>query len=128
MHGALEMSLAREAGEAELELSIKVQPGLRFDVTLALHNTDELWLGAGELWVSWFPCTSAEVVRQYREAVDGLLSGRYRIVEYRRWGRLVKAFLQRPNGPDWQNIHRYYRSWPFVWLCTDVRALHNLPG
>ncbi len=109
-HGGLEMRIEPDAGISELEVTIKAQPGLKFDVTLALHNVDELHLGAGELWVSWFPCTIDDVVRQYREAVDGLLSGRYRILEYRRWGHVVKAYLLRPSGSHWQNVHRYYRS------------------
>jgi len=126
-HGALVMNLERHLGVVEVELTIKAQAGLKFDVTLSLVNEDELYLGAGELWVSWFPCTSDDVVRQYRDAIEGVLSGRYRILEYRRWGRLVKAYLQRPNGAAWQNVHRYYSSWPFSWLCTDVRAVQNLP-
>jgi hypothetical protein len=127
-HGALVTNLERDVGVVELELMIKAQAGLKFDVTLNLVG-DELQLGAGEFWASWFPCMINDVVRQYRDAVDGLLSGRYRILEYRRRGGLVKAYLQRPNGSDWQNVAaRYYRRWPFTWWCTDVRALQNLPG
>lgn len=60
---------------------------------------------------------------------DGLLSGRYRILEYRRRGSLVKAYLQRPNGSEWQNVAaRYYRCRLFTWWRTDVRALQNLPA
>jgi hypothetical protein len=33
VHGALEMSLARDAGGVELELTMSAQPGLRFDIT-----------------------------------------------------------------------------------------------
>jgi hypothetical protein len=127
-HGALVMNLERDLGVVELELTIEAQAGLNFDVTLNLVG-DELQLGAGEFWATWFPCTSNDVVRQYRDAVDGLLSGRYRILEYRRWGSLAKAYLQRPNGSQWQNVAaRYYRCWLFTWWCTDVRALQNLPG
>lgn len=127
-HPILAMRLENPAGLAELEMTIVKRPGLKFDVILALHNSDELHLGAGELWVSWFPCTSASVANQFRDAVTGLLSGRCRILEYRRWGSLVKAFLQRPEGNEWKTVHRYYRSWPFAWLCSDVRALQNLPA
>ena len=127
-HATLAMTIARDCGAIELEMVIKAQPGLEFDVTLYLDNEDELGLGAGELWVTWFPCTRPEVVRQYREAVDGLLSGRFRILEYRRWGSVVKAYLQRPHDGSWQNVHRHVHSWPFTWLCTDVRALQNLSG
>jgi len=127
-HAALRMSLEVVSGSVELELCIPAQPGLAFDVTLSLKDVDELQLGAGAFWVSWFPCTDASVVRRYREAVDGVLTGQYRILEYRRRGRLVKAYLQRPVGDGWTNMHRYDQGWPFAWFYTDVRAVQNRAG
>jgi len=85
-------------------MSIPRQPGLLFDVQLNLQNIDELHLNASALWVSWFPCTKPQIVEEYFEAVSGLLSGRFRILEHWRGTRVVRAELQRPSQEGWRTI------------------------
>ena len=58
-------------------------------------------------WLEWFPCTDTGVVAQYREAVTGLLSGAYRIVEHHIGNLVVKAQLQRPSAGGWQTVGKW---------------------
>ncbi len=99
------LSMTIEADHAQVDVNVEIrrQPGLAFDVNLN-QQSDELHLGAGSFWLEWFPCTVPEVVEHYRDAVEGLLSGRYRIVEHK-IGRIpVRAELQRPRGGRWEMI------------------------
>jgi len=114
-----------ESSEGDPELTIPVQPGLRFEVSLYLYG-DALHVCAGEFSGEWFSSTRSEVVSQYVDAVTGLLEGRLRIVEHFRGERLVKAFLQRPMSSGWANISRYYRGFSLPWLRTRQRVLQNL--
>ena len=61
-------------------MDIPSQPGLLFNVSINLQQ-DELYLDVGARWLEWFPCTDADVVAKFREAVRGVLSGTFRIVE-----------------------------------------------
>jgi hypothetical protein len=109
----------------ECSVLIPKQPGLDFDTHLNLQNGDELHLNAGDFWCSWFPCSDLEVVTRYREAVVGILSGRYRILEYRRWGRVVKADLQAPDAQGWKTVAKSRGAFlPVAWG-TTTRELRN---
>jgi hypothetical protein len=99
----LRMTIESDHAEVDLNVDIRSQPGLCFNVNLNQQG-DELHLSAGMFWLEWFPCTVPEVVEHYRDAVEGLLSGRYRIVEYR-IGRIpVRAELQQPRDDGWVMI------------------------
>ena len=79
----------------------------------------------GVFWVEWFPCTKPEVARAYAEAVKGLLSGQFRIVEFLQGGRPVKAILQRPTGEGWAVVARWSElHLPLPWGRTQ-RVLQN---
>ena len=80
------------------------QPGLDFEVNINLQNCDELHLLAETLWSTWFPIGEERVFEKFIDAVFGLLSGDYRIVEHRLWGSLTKTELQKPCGHEWQSI------------------------
>jgi hypothetical protein len=97
----LTMRLERQHEHVELNMDIPRQPGLIFDVNVNLQG-DELHLGAGPLWYTWFPCTDPQRVAEFREAVHGVLSGRFRIVEHLRGRRTVGAELQRPGHDGWE--------------------------
>ncbi len=99
----LSMELHLEHPHVDLLMDVPRQDGLAFDVNLNLQG-DALHLSAGSFWLEWFPCVDPEVVAGYRDAVTGLLSGRYRIIEYYAGRRAVKAQLQRPVGEAWQTI------------------------
>ena len=87
-----------------LNIDIPQQNGMSFKVNLYLEG-DELHLCAGDLlWLEWFPCNESEIVQKFFDAVRGVLTGKYRILEYYRFGRGVKALLQRPGSVGWETI------------------------
>jgi hypothetical protein len=100
----LSMNLDLHPAQIDLAMDIPAQPGLTFKVHLDLQNQDELTLVAAGFWYEWFPCTNPKKVERFLEAVSGLLSGEFRILEHWRGKRLVKAQLQRPNRLRWKNI------------------------
>ncbi len=104
------------------------QPGLDFEISINLQG-DELHLNAASFWVEWFPCTDQRVADQFADAVRGLLSGEYRIVEYLASDQPVKANLQRPRGSGWKTIARYYSGPTAVipWL-RRTRIVQNSPA
>ena len=74
------------------------------------------------------PCGKEDVSQQFVDAVCGLLSGEYRLVEYWRRGKAVKAELQRPIGDEWQKVAGWARLHiPVRWGMT-TKALQNLPS
>ena len=117
---ALTMNLEERPKHVDLAMDIPAQPGLLFGVWLNLQNLDELHLNASALWVEWFPCTKPDRVEQYFEAVTGLLSGRFRILEHWRGKRPVKAELQAPTGTAWRTVagssHLLSVPWPRKFL------------
>ena len=100
----LSMNLNLHHPQVDAAMDIPTQPGLSFKVHLDLQNLDELHLSASALWCSWFPCTDPKKVERYIEAVSGLLSGEFRILEHWRGRRWVKVQLQRPDGSDWKTV------------------------
>jgi hypothetical protein len=120
----LRMRLERDHPHVELNMDIPRQPGLLFDVNLNLQG-DELHLSVGSFWLEWFPCTKPEVVAAFRDAVNGVLSGTFRIVEHFRGTRAVKAQLQKPTGDGWQTIG----TWSTLYLPIGqkgTRVLRNV--
>ena len=99
----LTMTVDLHHPHVDLNLDILQQEGLRFDMNLNLQG-DELHLTAGHFWLEWFPCDNQEIREDFREAVQGLLSGEYRVLESYRGRRAVKAQLQRPDGQTWKTI------------------------
>jgi hypothetical protein len=99
------------------DLVIPVQNKLPFEVFVCL-DCDELTLSAGKhFWVQWFPCDDEVVVAMFREAVIGLLSGNYRIVEFYRGNCWLRAELQRPEEQAWKPIKTSINGmFPFSFL------------
>ena len=112
----------------DLAMNIPPQPGLLFDVSLNLQNLDELHLTASALWVEWFPCTKPDRVEQYFEAVSGLLSGRFRILEHWRGKRPVKAELQTPIGTAWKTVTGSSDLLSVPWPRKRFKIVQNLPS
>src|SRR6266513_2666724 len=85
--------------------NIPPQPGLEFGFSFNLQR-DELHLNVGgSFWVEFFPCYDTKVTDQFIEAINGILTGTYRIVEYCIGEEPVKAQLQRPLADDqWQSV------------------------
>lgn len=100
----------------DLSIDIANQPGLPFDINLNLQG-DELHLNAESFWCEWFPCTDPKIVKDFRESVYGLLSGRYRIVEQYCGKRPVKADLQNDHQGKWET--------KATWTTTHFTFLKN---
>ena len=94
------------------------QPGLRFDIHIALSNRDELHLRAAGLKCRWVACGEPGVTEQFIESVLGLMAGQYRIVLTTLFGKAVACKLQRPVGRNWQTVARQDPQRPgLLWLC-----------
>lgn len=99
----LAMHLTRNHPHVDVSMEIPKQPGNAFDLNINLQG-DELHMGTGGFWLEWFPCTKPNVVAEFQDAVQGLLSGTYRIVEHVLRGRVVKAQLQRRTDDGWRTV------------------------
>ena len=120
----LKMNLELNPEHVDLALDIPEQEGLGFSIGLNLQ-WDELHLQAGAFWLEWFPCQYPEKSQAYFNAVCGLISGRFRILEHCRGNRVVKAWLQEPDGAGWKTIGRWSSMHlPLPWLNT-TRELRN---
>lgn len=104
--------------QVDADLTIPQQSGLVFTININLQG-DALHLIVGSLWVQWFPCTDPAIVAEFRDVVDGLLAGTFRIVEHCRAGVPVKADLQRPVAQGWETIARWSKLHvPIPWHTT----------
>jgi len=125
---ALSMNLDLHHAHVEAAMDIPAQPGLSFKVHLNLQNRDELHLVASAFWCEWFPCSNPKKVERYIEAVTGLLSGEFRILEHWRGKRPVKAQLQRPNGGEWKNVTTWADVSALVpWPSKTLKVVQNKP-
>ena len=126
---ALTMNLVLDDPHVDLAMDIPAQPGLAFKVDLNLQNLDELHLSASALWVEWFPCTKPKSVDRYFEAVSGLLSGEFRILEHWRGRRPVKAQLQRPISSGWERVVTWVDVSVIVpWPKKTLKVVENKPS
>lgn len=70
-----------------------------------MQNGDELHFQLGGFfWAQWFSCTDATNALKYETAINGVLSGAYRVKAIHRRGVPVKAFLQAPDGDEWVTV------------------------
>jgi hypothetical protein len=102
----LRVDVRSETPHAHAVAELPVQPGLAFRLSLSLQNRDELHLSAGDhFWVEWFPVGKPDVFEQFGAAAVGLIAGEYRIIESYRFGRAVRARLERPKpSGGWETI------------------------
>jgi hypothetical protein len=122
---SLRMDLDLAPGPVDLAMWIPAQDGLTFAMALNLQNGDELYITTENFNCSWFPCTRPDVSNRYCEAVLGLLSGRYRILEHFRRRRVAKAELQRPKGTGWETVATS-GIMLLPWLREGVRVVQNV--
>lgn len=114
----------RKIDEPNVELLMEIprQPGLSFDLTVGLQNTDELNIGFEGFWSYLFPFD------QKRELVssllDGIVSGACRLAVHRQFGFVVKRVLERRVGDSWEpTYHALGFGVPFIG--TKVAYLSN---
>jgi len=120
----LQSELALEHPQVEAMFTLPAQAGLKFEVSINLQNCDEFHLNAGSFWCEWFPCSEQEVCDRFVNAVRGLLSGSYRIVEHHQFGSAVKAELQRPESGKWRNVAVWSKFFAITWG-SKTQVLQN---
>jgi hypothetical protein len=108
----------------EISITMPVQPGLSHKVWLCLQNHDELGFSAGHFYIEFFPCTTADRVEKYLDAVTGFLSGNYRILEQYRRAKCYKGKLQKPEGDRWRTIATWATGIPLSFRKT-TKELRN---
>jgi hypothetical protein len=121
-HAHLHMDLDTEPRRVDLEMTIPEQQGLSFPLHLNQQG-DELHLEAGDHFrLEFFPGYDRQVADRYFDAVDGLLAGRYRIVEHYRGARAVRAELQAPQDGGW----RVLGTWSKLGIPIPWRKRHRV--
>ncbi len=109
----------------DLNVSIPMQAGLKYEVGLGLQNRDEWFFSVEHFYLEWFPCSDSDRRTAYVDAVTEFLSGRARILESYRGARCVAADLQMAIGNGWQSIGKWsHLSLPIPWQVT-VREVRN---
>ncbi|WP_127560359.1 hypothetical protein [Saccharospirillum alexandrii] len=121
----LSMEIKEASEDAEIELSIPVQDGLDHEVLLNLQNVDELHFNVDDFWGKWSPCTESKVTVSFHKAVQGFLSGKYRIVVYSRKGKSYKRLLQSPVKGSW---HTEYTHVSVHWPCFNPQERYVQNG
>jgi hypothetical protein len=120
------LNLKVNSNDPNVDWSILIPPqdGLKFECNLNRQG-DELHLSILGFWLEWFPLEDEDVAEAYFDAVVGILSGRYRIVEYVRFGRGVGGELQAPVGTSWKTIGNSSTGiLPRGWL-SRTRVIQN---
>ena len=99
------LRLIVNSNDPNVDWSIMIprQDGLGFECNLNRQG-DELHFSTSGFWLEWFPLKDADIAERYLDAVFGILSGRYRIVEYVRFRHSVGGELQAPDGDSWKTI------------------------
>jgi hypothetical protein len=120
-----DLSMVIDGADPNVDIAVDIpqQVGLSFPLHLNLQS-DELHLQAGAFWLEWFPCTKPTIQEAYIEAVTGLLSGTFRIVEVCSGAQVVSAKLQRPDGSGWATIGRTGIGWALPWNRSE-RVIQN---
>ncbi len=120
----LSMEIEESPEYTEVELTIPVQDGLDYQVDLNLQNTDELHFNVDDFLGLWFPCTDSKVSESFLQAVQGFVSGKYRIVMYSRKGKPYKRILQSPSEGSWNTEYTHTTA---HWPCFNpqVRYVQN---
>jgi hypothetical protein len=125
----LTMKLQLEHRYVETALDIPAQEGIEIPLFLHLQN-DELSLCAGECQLLWFPCSDAEVCRQYESTVCAILDGEWRVVASYRGGTCVSSILESPGKNGWTiegTSGNLFTMLMRCWLPEEKRVLQNTP-
>ena len=117
----------RPVSPSILSLTFNSQSRLPFQVVATLQS-DELGLGIGDgFWCEWFPCTDNEVAGRFAQALRGVLSGEFQLVEYWRGERIIKAQLQQQYGTGWKTIASWSKARFPSWARATTRTSRNSP-
>jgi hypothetical protein len=95
----------------DLMMEVPAQLGLSFQITLCLSD-DELSIGAGEHWGSWYLADNNvdERMKRFSRIADGLIDGNCRVIEYWQFGRPKKTVIEERFGDQWNPISTRYST------------------
>ncbi len=104
-----------ETSPVELACSIPEQLGLDWYLWLCVQNYDELHIQHDLFTFSWFPADEPEKEAEFVNALEGLISGAFRLkCSYSRRGRRPYSVeLEREAGGQWENVYGYGRGLHF---------------
>jgi TATA-box binding protein (TBP) (component of TFIID and TFIIIB) len=120
------LKIIEELSDNNVDLSFNIpkQQGLDFDINLNLQ-TDELHMSTEFFSGSWFPIKHPEVISLFIDAVKGLITGDYRILQYWNGNKLLKSYLQKPADKDWKTICKANNSITFPWTNLTELIIRN---
>lgn len=105
-----DLHIQKKAPVGMFSWTVPRQPGLAFDLTLGLQNDDEINIGFEGFWSYYIPFH--EVLVRVNEILDGIVSGRVRLVVYAS-GRMLEE--ERDGG--WRVIY------PSAFVSPSARPL-----
>jgi hypothetical protein len=99
------------------------QQRLSFEIVATLQEDDELYIYLEGARFVFLPVEKEFVRHRFEKAVDGLITGdwRVRVFSRRRNGPTIKAQLESFDGNAWRVEHRYFHTfWPFRPMTSRV--------
>jgi hypothetical protein len=87
----------------ELLMRVPPQPGLSFELTLGLQNSDELNVGFGGFWSYFFPYESKRQL--VSDTLDAFVVGDCRLAIHAQLGGVVRRVLEQRFSGAWQPIY-----------------------
>jgi hypothetical protein len=121
----LTMTMDYNDKDVDLSMDIPKQDGIDFDINVNLQNEDELHISTDYIWCQFFSAESPELVETFTHAVQGLISGDYRILQFVKNGKVYKSFLQRPENNEWETIYRHIHKISFPWTRLEQNIIQN---
>jgi len=121
----LTMNIVYTHEQLDLSMDIPKQPGLDFNINVNLQNIDEIHISTKYIHCSFFSAKSQYIVDMFYQAVQGLINGNYRIVQFHKRGKLYKSLLQCFKDNEWvtANTEFYKMSWP--WTKYEKTIIQN---
>ncbi|MBX2965119.1 MAG: hypothetical protein KF845_03170 [Cyclobacteriaceae bacterium] len=120
----LTMTINRNPEHVDVSMDILKQPGLDFDIYLNLQNEDEFHIATPDIWCEWFPVNS-QIAEECIKAVQGLITGEYRILKFTRNGTTYKALLQSENNGQWATVFSDIYKFKFPWIKLKTQIIKN---
>lgn len=111
--------------DVELEMNIELQEGLDFGIYLNFQNKDQLHMWSNIMCFEYFPANEPEIVKKFTDAVIGIISGNYRVLQKVRNSIPYTAYLQNQEDEIWITIYTHHRKFKLPWLNFDENIIQN---
>jgi hypothetical protein len=115
-----------EHPHVQLSLDIPAQKGLDFSLNLNLQDDSELHISSKFIWCKLYSSEMESLSDYFYECVEGMITGKYRIVQNHRGLKMYNSLLQRPDEKgEWETIYRHIRRIRLPWVKTDQNIIRN---